>query len=76
MICGRNFARHQGFKRNLCSLVLRPGFEPGSPAIFRYFNGERPEYLVHVGVFNLAILGRKGEISFLLPEPEPEHLCK
>jgi len=29
-------------------VVLRPGFEPGSPAIFRYFNGERPEYLVHV----------------------------
>jgi hypothetical protein len=26
--------------------------------------------------FNLAILGRKGGFSLLLPEPEPEHPCK
>jgi hypothetical protein len=48
-------------------MVLRPGFEPGSPAFF-LFNGERPEYLVHRWVFNLAILGRKGDFSLLLPE--------
>jgi hypothetical protein len=33
-------------------------------------NGERPKYMVH-GVFNLAILGRKGVVYFLLlPEPQ------
>jgi len=48
-------------------MVLRPGFEPGSPAFF-LVGDERPEYLVLV-VFNLAILGRAGAFSFLLPEP-------
>jgi hypothetical protein len=40
--------------------VLRPGFEPGSSA-------RKAEIL------NQTILGRKGAMSFLLPEPKPEH---
>ena len=50
-------------------LVLRPGFEPGSPARKAGILGPC------ICMFNLAIFGRRGSFSFLLPEPHSRASC-
>jgi hypothetical protein len=49
--------------------VLRPGFEPGSPARKAGILGPC------ICMFNLAIFGRRGRFSFLLPEPHTRASC-
>jgi len=62
MTCGRNSALATKDLNVIQSLVLRPGFEPGSAAFPP--SGERPSYMVHF-MFNLTILPEQLKIRFL-----------